>query len=112
MAPRPRRGTARVARALKKRRLNADPTGYAGATAACAGPQTACRPGVFAKARELPRAFAGDEREATEPRTLPRRTMRLGLPRLGCLLTALWRLDLLGSGGGRSSSGLTASAPD
>jgi hypothetical protein len=28
-----------------KRRLSADPTGYAGATAACAGPQTACRPG-------------------------------------------------------------------
>ena len=79
MAPRLRRGTARVARALK-RRLNADPTGYAGATAACAGPQDGVPPGVVAKARELPGAFAGDEREPTEPAPAAAPNDALGAP--------------------------------
>ena len=66
-------------RALK-RRLNADPTGYASATAACAGPLSSDirtrPPGVFAKAREQPGALAGDEREANGRRPLPRREHR------------------------------------
>ena len=84
----------------------------------CARGGAACRPTDGVSPGSSPRRGSCRARSpatnARRPsrRTLPRRTMRLGLPRLGRLLTSLWRLDLLGLGwrGGRSPSGLTASA--
>ena len=76
MAPRNRAGRA----GAEKRRLNADPTGYAGGHGGMRRPTDGVPPGVFAKARALPGAFAGDEREATEPAPAAAPNDALGAP--------------------------------